>query len=74
MTAQNILLNVLGVQDERFKVPGSREQIQQCMQDFIEMHGKAEQKYFSSRFLKRIFQPTNRQARCGCESVGLIGS
>jgi hypothetical protein len=43
MTAQNILLNVLGVQEERFKVPGLREQIQQCMQDFIEMHGKAEQ-------------------------------
>jgi hypothetical protein len=44
MTAQNILLNVLGVQDQRFKVPGLREQIQQCMQDFIEIHGKAEQK------------------------------
>jgi hypothetical protein len=43
MTAQNILLNVLGVQEERFKVPGLRVQIQQCMQDFIEMHGKAEQ-------------------------------
>jgi hypothetical protein len=43
MTAQNILLNVLGVQEERFKVPGLREQIQQRMQDFIEMHGKAEQ-------------------------------
>jgi hypothetical protein len=44
MTAQNILLNVLGVQEERFKVPGLREQIEQCMQDFIEMHSKAEQK------------------------------
>ena len=54
MTAQNILLNVLGVQEERFEVPGLREQIQQRVQDFIEMHGKAEQEsepYFSSRFL-----------------------
>jgi hypothetical protein len=43
MTAHNIILNVLGVQEERFKVPGLSEQIQQCMRDFIEMHGKAEQ-------------------------------
>jgi len=44
MTAQNIILNVLGVQEERFKVPGLREQIERCMQDFIEMHGKGEPK------------------------------
>lgn len=44
MTAHNIILNVLGVQEERFKVPGLHAQIQQCMQDFIEMYGKAEQK------------------------------
>ena len=43
MTAQNILLNVLGVQEERFKVPELCKQIEQCMQDFIDMHGAAEQ-------------------------------
>jgi hypothetical protein len=44
MTAHNIILNVLGVQEERFKVPGLHDQIQQCLKDFIEMYGKAEQK------------------------------
>jgi hypothetical protein len=38
--AHNIILHVLGVQDGRFKVAGLEEQLQICMQDFIDMWGK----------------------------------
>jgi len=40
MTAQNVIMDVLRVQEERFKLPGLKEQIEQCYQDFFDMYGK----------------------------------
>lgn len=40
MTAQNIIVDVLNVQDERFKIPGLAEQIQRVIDDFGDMYGK----------------------------------
>ena len=40
MTAQNVIMDVLRVQDEHFVLPGLREQIEQCMKDFVEMYRK----------------------------------
>ncbi|MBZ5598435.1 MAG: DUF5677 domain-containing protein [Acidobacteriia bacterium] len=40
MTAQNIIVDVLNVQDERFKIPGLSEQIQHVIDDFGEMYAK----------------------------------
>jgi hypothetical protein len=40
MTAQNIIVDVLNVQDERFKIPGLTEQIQRVIDDFGDMYGK----------------------------------
>lgn len=40
MTAHNIMLDVMKVQDERFKVPGLAGQIEQCFTDFMEVYAK----------------------------------
>jgi len=40
MSAQNIIIDVLNVQDERFKIPGLKEQIQRVGDDFMEMYAK----------------------------------
>ncbi|MGA2965088.1 MAG: DUF5677 domain-containing protein [Terriglobales bacterium] len=40
MTAQNIIVDVLNVQDERFKVPGLTEQIQRVIDDFADIYAK----------------------------------
>jgi Family of unknown function (DUF5677) len=40
MSAQNIIVDVLNVQDERFKIPGLKEQIQRVIDDFMEMYAK----------------------------------
>jgi hypothetical protein len=40
MTAQNIIIDVLNVQNERFKIPGLEEQIQRIIDDFGDMYGK----------------------------------
>ncbi len=36
VTAHNIILHVLEVQDERFSVPGLKEKLQTCFQDFLD--------------------------------------
>ena len=38
--AHNIILEVLRVQEERFKVPGLEEQLQVCVQEFLDIHRK----------------------------------
>jgi hypothetical protein len=40
MTAHNVLLGVLEVQDEHFKLPGLHEKIQTCLQDFLDIYRK----------------------------------
>ena len=40
MSAQNIIVDVLNVQDERLKIPGLKEQIQRVIDDFMEMYAK----------------------------------
>jgi hypothetical protein len=40
MTAQNIIVDILNVQEERFKIPGLSEQIQRVIDDFGEMYAK----------------------------------
>jgi len=40
MTAHNIMLDVLKVQDERFKVPELGEKIEECFRDFSEIYAK----------------------------------
>ena len=40
MSAQNIIVDVLNVQDERFKIPGLEAQIQRVIDDFGDMYGK----------------------------------
>jgi len=42
MVAHNILLQVLGVEDERFKVEGLEEKLRVCMGDFLEIWRKKE--------------------------------
>jgi len=42
--AHNIILQVLGIQDGRFKVAGLEEKLQICMQDFIDIWGKKKNK------------------------------
>lgn len=37
MTAHNCLLNVLEVQNERFRIDGLQEQLQRCLQDFVDI-------------------------------------
>lgn len=37
MTAHNCILNVLEVQNERFKIDGLQEQLQTCLQDFVDI-------------------------------------
>jgi hypothetical protein len=36
-TAHNIILLVLGVQEERFKIPDLREQLEVCKQDLMDI-------------------------------------
>jgi hypothetical protein len=38
MTAHNVILHVVGTQEERFKVPGLRGKIDICLQDFLDVH------------------------------------
>jgi hypothetical protein len=40
MTAQNVIMDVLQVQEEHFQIAGLREQIQICVSDFVEMYKK----------------------------------
>lgn len=40
MSAQNIIFDVLSVQEQRFKIPGLKEQIQQLIDDFMEIYAK----------------------------------
>lgn len=40
MTSQNIIVDVLNVQDERFKIPGLAQQIQRVIDDFGDMYAK----------------------------------
>lgn len=42
IVAHNIIIEVLRVQEERFKVPHLEEQLQVCAKDFLEMYGKPE--------------------------------
>jgi hypothetical protein len=37
ITAHNVILQVLEVQDERFSVPGLKEKLQTCSQDFLDI-------------------------------------
>lgn len=37
VTAHNVILHVLEVQEERFSVPGLREKLQTCSQDFLDV-------------------------------------
>ncbi len=39
ITAHNCILNVLDVQNERFKIDGLEQQLQTCFQDFLEVWG-----------------------------------
>jgi hypothetical protein len=41
MSAENIIVDVLNVQEERFKIPGLKDQIQRVIEDFMEMYAKA---------------------------------
>ena len=38
MTGHNTILHVLGVQDQRFNIAGLKEQIDVCMQDFMDVY------------------------------------
>jgi hypothetical protein len=42
VTAQNIIMEVLRVQNERFKVPGLAEHLEQLIKDFLEMYRPSE--------------------------------
>jgi Family of unknown function (DUF5677) len=44
MTAQNVIVDVLNVQDERFNIPGLKEQIQRIIDHLMEMYGKPAQR------------------------------
>jgi hypothetical protein len=39
VTAHNVILKVLGVQNTKFAVPGLNDKLQVCMQDFLDMYG-----------------------------------
>jgi hypothetical protein len=41
--AHIILLQVLNVQAERFKVPGLSEQLEKCEKDVLEIYGKSQE-------------------------------
>jgi hypothetical protein len=38
-SAANVIIDVLNVQDERFKIPGLKDQIQQVLDDLMEIYG-----------------------------------
>lgn len=38
ITAHNILIHVLGIQDDRFRVPGLKEKLELCKEDFLEIY------------------------------------
>jgi hypothetical protein len=42
IVAHNIILQVLGVQEDRFAIPGLSEQIRVCTQDFLDINRKQE--------------------------------